>query len=99
MECPLYNRACDEKHIAMKKPKKYGSKYYNYKAFFSLLLLALLDTEYRFLCVDFWSSRSSLDAQIFKQSNMRNKIKDGSLQLPPPKSLGGGPDLHYILGG
>ena len=32
------------KHIAMKKPKKSDSDFYNYKDFFSLVLLTLVDT-------------------------------------------------------
>ena len=82
----------------MKKPKKTGSDYCNYKGFFSLVLLALVDAEYGFLFIDLGSNRSCSDAQIFNRSLLREKIEDGSLGLPPPEHLGeGGPHLHYIL--
>ena len=92
--------ALDGKHIAMKESKKYGSDYYNYKGCFSLVLLALVEAEYRFFWVDVWSSGSLSDAQIFNTSNLREKIKDGTLGLPAPEPLGeGGPDLHcFFLG-
>ena len=41
------------------------------------LLLALIDVEYRFLCIDCMCS----EAQIFNNSNLREKIKDGPLGL------------------
>ena len=82
----------------MKKPKKSGSDHYNYKGFFSLVLLALVDTEYRFLWGDVGSSESSSDAHIFNQSKLGKKIKNGTLVLPAPECLGEGrPDLHYLL--
>ena len=84
--------ALDGKHITMKKPKKSGSDYYNYKGFFSLLLLALLDAEYRFLWVNVGSRGFSSVAQIFNRSDLREKIEDCScsLELPPPDPLGEG---------
>ena len=68
----------------MKKPKKSGSDYNNYKGFFFLVLLALDDAEYRFLWVNVGSSGSSSDAQIFNRSDLREKIEDGTLRLPEP---------------
>ena len=64
----------------MKKPKKSGSDYYKYKGFFSLVLLALFEAEYKFLWIDCGSSGSCSDAQIFNRSDLR-EIKDGSLGL------------------
>ena len=86
--------AIDGKYIAMKKPKKAGSDYYNYKGFFSLVLLALVDAEYRFLWIDCGSSGLYSDAQIFNRSLLRDKIVDVSLGIQAPEPLGEGrPDL------
>ena len=63
----------------MKKPKKSGSDYYNYKGFFSLVPLALVDAEYRFMWIDYGSSGSCSDTQIFNRNDLREKIEDGTL--------------------
>ena len=82
----------------MKKLKKPGSDYYNYKGFFFLVLLALVDPEYRFLSTDCGSSGSFSDAQIFNRSLLREKIEDDSLGLPAPEPLGKGEqDSHNFL--
>ena len=90
--------ALDGKHIAIKKPKKSGSEYFNYKGYFSLVLLALVDANYKFLWVNVGASGSSSDAQIFNRSKLKRRIENGTMGLPPPEPLGpGGPDLHYFL--
>ena len=55
----------------MKKIKKSGGEYYNYRGFFSLVLLSLVDAAYRFLWVDVGSSGSSSDAHIFDINRLR----------------------------
>ena len=66
---------------------------------FSLVLLAVVDAEYRFLWIDCGSSGSCSDAQIFNRTALREKIRDcGSLGLSAPEPLGKrGPDLLYFL--
>ena len=61
--------ALDGKHIAIKKPKKSGSEYFNYKGYFSLVLLALVHADYKFLWVKTGASGSPSDAQISTAAN------------------------------
>ena len=53
--------ALDGQHIAMKNLKKSSREYFNYKDYFSLELLALVDAEYKFLWVNMGASGSSSD--------------------------------------
>ena len=57
------------------------------QAYFSLVLLALVDAEYRFPWVNVESSGSS-DAQIFNNRDLREKIEDGTSGLPQLNYLG-----------
>ena len=45
-------KALDQKHVSIRPPPKSGSLFSNYKGYFSLVLLALVDANYRFIFVD-----------------------------------------------
>ena len=49
-----------------------GSFYHNYTGFHSIVLLALVDGDYKFLWVEVGAAGSSSDAQIFKHSDLRH---------------------------
>ncbi|XP_040275603.1 uncharacterized protein LOC120990767 [Bufo bufo] len=93
--------ALDGKHIRVKKPPNSGSRFYNYKQFFSVVLLALADTNYRFIIVDIGAYGSLADARIFRASRMGRWLQSNQLDLPQPGPLPGssGPPAPYVIVG
>ncbi|XP_071834895.1 uncharacterized protein [Apostichopus japonicus] len=90
--------ALDGKHIRIKKPPKSGSLFYNYKNFFSIVLLALVDADYKFLWVNVGAEGSASDAQIFNHSQLRDLIEGDDLGFPRPCPLPGGDvDVPYFI--
>jgi len=79
--------ALDGKHIAMKCPKDSGSLYYNYKGFFSLILLAVVDADYKFLWADVGANGSASDCAVFNGSTLGAALTNNTLGLPPPEPL------------
>jgi hypothetical protein len=79
--------ALDGKHIAIKKPANSGSRYYNYKGFTSIVLMAAVDGNYSFLWCSVGHPGSSSDAGIFNRSSLSRKLQNGTLGLPPPEPL------------
>jgi hypothetical protein len=95
--------ALDGKHVRLKNPPKAGSQYYNYKGYFSMVLMALVDANYKFLWVEIGTPGSNSDAQIFNASGLRAAIVDGSLNLPPASPIDNAADQSvevpfFILG-
>ncbi|CAN2390721.1 DDE superfamily endonuclease, partial [Pristimantis euphronides] len=94
-------RALDGKNIRVKKTPCSGSRFYNYKGYFSVVLMAVADSDYRFVLVDIGSYGSSTDARIFKTSRMGQQLQSEELSLPEPRTLPGsrGPPAPYVIVG
>ena len=79
--------ALDGKHIAIRKPPKSGSLYFNYKGFFSIIMLALVDADYKFIWVDVGAMGHMSDAQIFNTSELKECFENGTINIPPPEPM------------
>ncbi|XP_071058858.1 uncharacterized protein [Pseudochaenichthys georgianus] len=94
--------ALDGKHVAVTCPWNTGSEYRNYKGFFSIVLMALVDADYKFLWIDVGSDGSSNDAIIYNGSELKEGLESPNniFNLPEEKSLPGDdvPVPYYIVG-
>ena len=81
--------AVDGKHVATQCPIKSGSLYYNYKGFFSIVLLAACDGNYTFTVIDISSYGSNNDNSVLNSCNFGKAMEAGSLGIPPSKPTDG----------
>lgn len=58
-------------------PGKSGSLFYNYKDYFSIVLLAIVDADCKFICVDIGSYGKEGDSGIFNKSIIAENIRTG----------------------
>ncbi|XP_011858851.1 PREDICTED: uncharacterized protein LOC105556374 [Vollenhovia emeryi] len=81
--------ALDGKHISFRPPRCEGSKYRNYKGTDSIILLALVDADYKFIFVDIGKNGRIHDSTVFRESPLGKKLKENALNLPQPNILPG----------
>ena len=77
--------ALDGKHIMMRAPPNSNSLFYNYKGFFSIVLMVLVDADYRFIFIDIGNYESNGDSGIFKNRSLGEAFAAKMLDVPPPK--------------
>ena len=71
----------------IRAPPKSSTLFHNYKGFFSIVLMALVDADYEFTYIDIGDYGSNCDSAIFKSCNFGRKFMLGQLDVPPPKRL------------
>ncbi|XP_022910414.2 uncharacterized protein [Onthophagus taurus] len=91
--------ALDGKHILIEAPQHSGSNYFCYKKHFSIVLLALVDANKKFIAVDVGAFGKNSDARIFQNSNMGQSLREGNFNMPPPKPLPDGNNLPHVIVG
>lgn len=79
----------DGKHVRIVCPPKTGSLCWNFKSFFSVVLLAIVDGNLRFVAIDVGAYGREGDAGIFERSNMGQAIAAGTFNMPPPSEIPG----------
>ena len=67
--------AIDGKHIAIQCPAKSGSDYYNYKQFFSIVLMVVCDSKYRFTLIDVGAYGREGDKQVYGTSEISKSLE------------------------
>lgn len=92
--------ALDGKHIRICKPPHSGSEYFNYKQFDSIVLMALVDSNYSFLWVQIGDTGSSSDGQIWNHCDLQTALSTNVLGVPPPDRLPADDVVtpYYIIG-
>ena len=84
--------AIDGKHVRIQCPKTSGTLYYNYKGFFSLVIMAVYDARYCFSLVDVGHYASNKIGRMFSE---------GGMNVPAPSIVNGcdfDPLPYYMVG-
>lgn len=87
----------DCKHIRIECPKLTGTQYYNYKGFFSILLMAICDANYCFTVIDIGQYGSNNDSGILASSVMGEMFDRDEMNLPSPSKFTHFPIKSYRI--
>ena len=79
--------AIDGKHVTIQCPVNSGSLFYNYKSYFSIVLLAVASADYRFVMVDIGAYGSSNDSGVLNNTALFKCLKKKKLGIPTSKQL------------
>nr|XP_033486035.1 uncharacterized protein LOC117258913 [Epinephelus lanceolatus] len=79
--------AVDGKHVFIQPPANSRSVYYNYKSRFSIILMAVVDANYKFVYASAGTQGRVSDASVFAQSDLGAAMDKGLLHVPPDDTL------------
>lgn len=74
--------ALDGKHIRIERPALSGAQYYNYKNFYSIVLMALVNSNYEFVYVDVGKQGRLSDGGVISSTKFYDMLVKDELQFP-----------------
>ncbi|KDR10729.1 hypothetical protein L798_15390 [Zootermopsis nevadensis] len=74
-------------NILIQAPHNSGSMYYNYKGLFSIVLMAILDADYRVLYANCGDKGRVSDGGVFQNTTFCHKLQNGQLSIPGPEPI------------
>lgn len=81
--------AIDGKHVRINCPKNSGSMFFNYKKYFSVVLQAVVDANYRFITIDVGGYGKQSDGGTFQASSFYKALMTKQVKIPGPAFLPG----------
>lgn len=92
--------AMDGKHIAISPPLQSGSMYYNFHEFFSIVLMAVVDAQLRFVFVDVGTNGRASDRGIWNSCSLKRHLENNTISVPQPSRLfGTEQEFPYVIVG
>jgi len=79
----------DGKHVTIKCPNNSGTRNFCYLKKFSVVLMAIVDPDYKFICIDVGGYGRNSDGGILEESIMGKRLEAGMLNVPEDKPLPG----------
>lgn len=73
----------------MQAPARSGSYYFNYKKTHSIVLMAVVNSNYEFILVDIGDSGRQSDGGVFNSCYLGRAMEDNTLNIPDPRPLRG----------
>lgn len=70
-------------------PALSGSRFWNYKHFFSMIALVLCDAKQKIIMLDIGSSGRRGDGDVYHRSKFADKVRRNKLNVPPPCRVDG----------
>uniref|UniRef100_A0A182K674 DDE Tnp4 domain-containing protein n=1 Tax=Anopheles christyi TaxID=43041 RepID=A0A182K674_9DIPT len=89
----------DARHVKIRKPSDTGYDYRNYKSFYSIVLLAIVEANANFMYVCVGGKGSLPDGGMFRNASFRSKFERSELNVPQPALLDErhGDKIPYML--
>lgn len=84
---PMCLGAIDGKHIRIENFPHAGSMNFNYKKYYSIVLLAIADADYKFLFVDIGAYGKDCDSSILQNTEFWRKLMNHGLEIPEARPL------------